>query len=544
MVTWVKVSASARATAVAIAGLLALAAGVPYPAQAGSSVDTAMYFQSHVKDAQICSMSTNADGDIVFPDDIPNPAATCPDAFAWKQFLGAVQKQFWRDWANDETVWVNKPKAPCSDRSDTDCCFVRTGGDAKRTVGYRDPDGNVHKPRDVGGPGRYCPYIPGDWGGAHETTFAGARPISSHNTTFLRHLDPGRLARQQEAEVVYRNDAFVHYTAANHLYARAGLDKAFDRVAGQATNSKPHRPSGQGINYPPDAVMFKTDWIPKKVMLDLGYVSDHDGDPSTPPQNPEHPYITMKMKTKPSRNPEKGEYQERLYYLAAITGASKALPNWHWYAFEHVANPGRCDLIGCNDSYGFTNEVRVKAPNQPEGAETKTITIDSNYIAPHTQTDQLKDGTRIFDPGKTYESGTMTDGLAKLFKSTGIGAEGKVTDVNVPHRGDPAWRSYRLKGTQTKFYTNDGYPTVLGASITEGGFVNTASCLSCHVQASVDSTGAAPGVPGVGATGRLNLEGLGKVSRGAPKIGDYFDRGTTNQRAVQTDFVWGVLFAE
>ena len=114
----------------------------------------------------------------------------------------------------------------------------------------------------------------------------------------------------------------------------------------------------------------------------------------------------------------------------------------------------------------------------------------------------------------------------------------------MPRTSDLAWKSYRLKGTQTQYYNRDGYPTIVGAAITEGGFVNTASCLSCHVQASVNNKGVAPGVPGIGATGRLNLFGIGTVVNGAPSVGDYYDRGTTNQRAVQVDFVWGVLFAK
>ena len=43
-----------------------------------------------------------------------------------------------------------------------------------------------------------------------------------------------------------------------------------------------------------------------------------------------------------------------------------ALPNWHWYAFEHVNNLGRCDFTGCNDSYGFKKTVSIPAPVQTD----------------------------------------------------------------------------------------------------------------------------------------------------------------------------------
>ncbi|MEJ2320764.1 MAG: hypothetical protein P8Z31_00050 [Gammaproteobacteria bacterium] len=519
---------------VTAAFVLLLTALLPAVGKANSTY-SAMYFHSQVRDASYCEMKAESPADIVFPDSISNPAATCSDAYAWKQFAEAILAQFWDQWASDETVWVSHPRPLCGDATSTDCCFVDPG--ARPQVGYRDVSGKVVEPDDIGGPGINCPYIPGDWGGAMETTFAGGKTISSHNTTFLRQQDPGRIARQREVEVVYRNDPFVLYTTSQEIYSQAGLKKIFERIAGEAANSIPYRPAGQGVAYPADAVMFKVDWIPEATMIELGYVSDHDKDPATPPQNPDAPYITMKIKASENSGMT---YHEGIYYLASITGASKALPNWHWYAFEHVANPGRCDYTGCNDSYGHTTRVTTKSPTDPD----QTITFDSNFITPHTVDDELHDDTALFDLGKSYPSGTITTGLDALFTATGIGSGAGPVNPDQPSIGDPAWKSYRLKGTQTQFYNRDGYPTIVGASITEGGFVNTASCLSCHVQASVNSSGAAPGVPGVGATGRLNLSGIGTVVNGAPSVGDYYDRGTTNQRAVQVDFVWGVLFAQ
>jgi len=518
-------------------GLLFITLSAPGWAQSNSTYP-AMYFHSQVRDAAECAMQVE-DGEIRFVPGISNPAATCPDAFGWKQLLDAVDARFWDAWANDETVWVSDPKPLCAAEADSDCCFSDPRGQPQ--VGYRDAAGKVVPPADVGGPGTHCPYIPGDWGGATETTFAGGKPVTSHNTTFLRTLDPARIARQREVEVVYRNDAFVDYATSQELYSTVGLAKLFARVAGESANSLPYRPTGQGAAFPDDAVMFKVDWIPEQTMLELGYVRDLDGDPATPPQDPEHPYVTMRI----NASTDGGKtFAQGIYYLAAITGASKALPNWHWYAFEHVNNLGRCDFTGCNDSYGFQTKVKIAAPVQPDSTQTKEIEFASNFITPHTKDDQLDDSTQLFDLGKAYASGTMSDGLKAIFANSGVGDGSRPVDADRPQVSDPAWRSYRLKGTQTQYYNRDGYPTIVGASITEGGFVNSASCLSCHVQASVNAKGEAPGVPGVGASGRLNLFGLGMVVNGAPSVGDYYDRGTTNQRAVQVDFVWGVLFAQ
>lgn len=503
----------------------------------GNSTYPAMYFHSQVQDAPECSANANAAGLIGFPGGINSPAATCPDAFGWKQFLDAIADEFWDNWGNDETVWVSDPKPICSMDRTTDCCFSKQAGTP--LVGYRDKEGNVVRPEDIGGPGKYCPYIPGDYGGATETTFAGGKPGTSHNSTFLRELDPARVARQGEVEIVYRNSPFIAYTTAQELYSKPGLAKIFARASGEAKNSIPYRPNGQSISYPTQSVMFKADWIAQKAMLELGYIRDHDNDSTTPPQNPDTPYITMKIKS----SADKGKtYTESLFYLAAITGASKALPNWHWYAFEHEGNLGRCDYTGCNDSFGFKTTVTIKAAVQGDSKKPVMTTFESNFITPLTQDDQLKDDSNLFVLGKAYPSGKMTDALKGLFTNTGIGNGENAVNPDVPQISDPAWQSYRLKGTQTQFYNNDGYPTIMGASITEGGFVNTASCMSCHVQASVNAQGE-NGAPGVGSTGRLNLFGIGTVVEGAPSSSDFYDRGTTNQRAARIDYVWGILNA-
>jgi hypothetical protein len=520
-----------------LGALVVLMAGLAPSTSLADSTYTAMYFHSQVRDGPTCAMNADSKGVIGFPASLSNPVATCPDASAWKQLLDAITHSFWDKWGNDETLWISDPRPLCATSSQNDCCFVSTKSSPPQ-VGYRDTAGKVVKPSDVGGPGQFCPYIPGDWGGATETTFAGAKPVTSHNTTFLHNFDPDRIARQREVEVIYRNDAFMRYTTKKNIYSLAGLQALFGQISGEAANSKPYRPMGQGVSYPPDAVMFKVDWIPEATMVELKYVHDHDNNSTTPPQNPKHPYITMKMNVSIGSSTE---FKEGMYYLASITGSSKALPNWHWYAFEHVENRGRCDFTGCNDSYGYTTKVTTPAPI----AGDSPVTFDSNFITPLTIDDQLKDGSSLFKLGQKYPSGTITTGLAALFEATGVGGGGELENADVPNISDLAWTSYRLKGTQTQFYNRDGSPTIVGASITEGGFVNTSSCMSCHVQASVaNNPELIPvpfGVPGVGASGRLNMFGMGEVVNGAPDTGDYFNRGTTTQRAVQTDFVWGAV---
>jgi len=484
-----------------------------------SSIDQAMYFKSHVRDAATCKQAMKVKkGAIVF-DGISNPAITCPDAFGWKQFMEAVQAEFWKNWATDQQIWVKKPKPYCRNQNDTDCCELneKTG---KTNYRGRSSGGNAH-----------CPLFPESMGGIKLTQFKDKHALSPHLARQSEVLDDdkSRIARDTEAEIVYHNKPFFDYSVTHNLYHSNGLIEVFNQQKYQAASQSPYRPLGQGVSYPETAVMFKVDFISEDVMKELGYISDHDNDPDTPMNDANHPYITMNIE-----NPETQAI--KTHYLVAVTGASKALPNWHWYAFEHVNNIGRCDYIGCNDSYGFQHQVTV---NNADDSET---TIMSHYIPPKQITTEL--GDTLFVRNEKYASADMTPQLSQLFKAMNIG-QGPVSHVNednpMPDVASAAWQSYRLKGTQTNFYNNDGSPVILGASVTEGGFVNTASCMSCHVQAGANANG--PNFNTVGGTMSLSLDGIGTVTNGAPESSVFFQPGTVQLSTARSDFVWGVLNA-
>lgn len=132
--------------------------------------------------------------------------------------------------------------------------------------------------------------------------------------------------------------------------------------------------------------------------------------------------------------------------LVAMHITSKALPNWFWCTFEWTGNPGRGDYIGIHDSFG------LKQPHTP------------------SNTDQLN---------QVYPAGDLTPELLAQFKAAGL--EGEWADE---------WQHYRLKGSQIDFTDATGRPLVLGNSVTEAGFVPTASCITCHARAAVTSAGA------------------------------------------------------
>src|SRR5262249_1531730 len=66
--------------------------------------------------------------------------------------------------------------------------------------------------------------------------------------------------------------------------------------------------------------------------------------------------------------------------------------------------------------------------------------------------------------------GRPSQELLNLFKASGLGSE---------------WINYRLDGTQTEFVESTGRKTLLGNSITEDGFVDSSSCITCHSRSTI-----------------------------------------------------------
>jgi hypothetical protein len=134
------------------------------------------------------------------------------------------------------------------------------------------------------------------------------------------------------------------------------------------------------------------------------------------------------------------------YALVAMHVASRQNPNWVWGTFEHQMNPGRCDYIGCYDTFGA--QVAAVSPNF------------SKYNAGY---------------GKCEKTSALKAIMQKAVLS-------------------PVWQNYCLKSTQVDFTAADGTPSALGNSVIEGimgnGTVAASSCISCHKYASFDATGA------------------------------------------------------
>ena len=182
------------------------------------------------------------------------------------------------------------------------------------------------------------------------------------------------------------------------------------------------------------------------------------------------------------------------YAFVSMHIISKAVPNWTWATFEHKFNPGRCDIIGCRDSFGA--QTSPVAPNQ--------------------------------QPGQGYPDCAKTPALSAMIASADW---------------DPAFANYCLKGSQTDFTDATGLDIRLGNSVTEDGFVDQSSCITCHGRAAWDSKGA----PTSGAGFDDNGAPLGPIQpswywsfSSQPPI--FQGMSGLSQIATSADFVWSIPF--
>jgi len=253
------------------------------------------------------------------------------------------------------------------------------------------------------------------------------------------------------SEETRRNKAAFDFIVNNDLFTRRGLQAAFA--------------AKKEITFPIDSIEVKANWVEAaNVDASQYHVSTaSDG---------------------------------KKYALVAMHVISKLTPNWTWATFEHQNNLGRCDFIGCNDSFGAT--VQKVAANQ--------------------------------QPRQKYAPCLKTDALKKMMTDAGLEA---------------VFANYCLKGSQMDFVTSTGLPTLLGNSVTEDGFVNTSSCITCHSRASTDASGGDPQNAGFldPPTPALCPTGAQCSPNGAPNPSWFWKnpgKPTQTMKTMPTDFVWAI----
>ena len=254
-------------------------------------------------------------------------------------------------------------------------------------------------------------------------------------------------------EQTKRNRPMFDYIVNNHLNTKAGLAAAF------ANSLK--------VEMPVESIAVKSDWVPLNDLLRW-----------VPGLNDETTARRLYYTTTVATGNRPGEYA-----LVALHVGSRQNPNWVWGTFEHHLNPGRCDYIGCFDSFGAT--IPAVSPNR--------VVFGSQY-------------------GVCQKTKRLKELMAK-------------EDLL------PVWENYCLKSTEVDFTSANGTPYVLGNSVIEGivgnGTVAASSCISCHSYASFGPEGSPTGA----ATAMLPFNPTGKTIAAALAGSKTFA------------FMWGVFLA-
>jgi hypothetical protein len=250
-------------------------------------------------------------------------------------------------------------------------------------------------------------------------------------------------------EQVQRNRAQYDYIVNNKLNTQAGLAAAYAALF--------------KVEMPVPSIAVKVDWITLPTLIEWA---------------PELKDVASVKKLYYTINVNSIEYA-----LVAMHVSSRQNSNWVWGTFEHQMNPGRCDYIGCFDSFG--SQIPAVSPN--------TRTVNTQYgTCPKTQP------------------------LKALMLRANL---------------SPVWENYCLKSTEVDFTAADGTPYVLGNSVIEGivgnGTVAASSCITCHAYASYGPTGK----PTASATKMLPFNPTVNVIPGVLAGSNPFA------------FMWGVLLA-
>jgi hypothetical protein len=353
------------------------------------------------------------------------------DMVAWEIFAqiaapsGQSKKVEFETWASDEDVYVKNPAQwPTVGEPKS----LRVSALAEAHISGFAPGGPVVRP---------FAFIPGACiapGGLAPPNGNGAAAGSGFPTDDCI------------GEEVRRNWASFQYIVSNALDSKAGRARAFA--------------AGFQVDLPADAVEFKGDWasvgdIAKWLNIDAGEVRSH--------------YYT-------STSQSNGVNTE--IALLSFHVSTKQVKNWVWSDFEGALNPGRCDDIGCHDSFG-------------------AVVAD---VEPHDKAYQ------------SYGACAKNPRLKAMLSSAGI---------------DPVWLNYCLKGTQVNYIDDNGAPVLLGNSVIEplnaGVPIKRSSCVTCHGYASFDKDGK----PNFPALGNPLMSPIGNIDL------------TLLKGYVLNDFIWG-----
>lgn len=389
----------------------------------------------------------------------PNPAMNAPDQVAWQLFAQVVGTSdgapLFQSWASDtdtfapNAVWPTGAEA--KDGLDVHPAVLPTlqakGVLRAAAPGGRPAHGGAAPPASAESPAA-APA------GNSQAAAPAAAALSGINA------EPGSI-KGGPLEEVRRNQPAFDYIVNNKLNSMSGLKAAF----------------GKTTTFPIDSMEVKTNWIP------VSAIPTYYPTMTSPEMIAQNFYVANDVTGTPQA-------------LLAMHVISKQVPNWTWATFEHQLNPGRCDWIGCRDSFGATTAFVPPVDNQGQ------------------------------NPGTSYPACAKTEGAQALLSAANAAA---------------VFSNYCLKGSQTDFTDNSGLAIRLGNSVIEFNFVNTASCMGCHGTAAWTNAGAS--VPDNAPIGPIPVSTFWNVTI-PPSGTNYPYQGQPGLQRIATgaDFVWSIPF--
>jgi hypothetical protein len=410
---------------------------------------------------------------------IPNPAMTVPDQTAWTVFIEAVKPSggapTFAGWPSDHDTFAPPSggkllmAAEVKAAAHLHAPVIPTlraqlrggaGGGGGHGVAAAAPAAATAATAGAkAGPPNPPPPGPNpDPGGPHSN---GCNQTASPQT-----YEPA--CDQATLEDVRRNPVTHDYIIKNHLNSQSGLIKAYQ------TNFV--------VDLPTDSVEVKTNWLPVALLPKY------------------YPRVAASQFYVASFN-ENGASQQ--FALIAMHAISKQVPNWTWATFEHQANRGRCDFIGCHDAFGA---VAANVPPADNGGTNQ---------------------------GSVYANCAKSQALLDLFKGAGV---------------DAVFQNYCLKGAQADFTDGTGLAIRLGNSVTENGFVPQASCMTCHGEANFTGAGRPTSkfgfFNGSGQIGAINplLAQYWTLAGAPPSYTPYQNMPGLVRNAASADFLWAIPF--
>lgn len=137
-------------------------------------------------------------------------------------------------------------------------------------------------------------------------------------------LLPQVVAGGAATEETRRNRPDFDFIKDNNLYKVSGLATAFS--------------AGKTLSFPTNSLEVKGNWVL------VENLKDFNGFTGAPAEAAKLYHVNT------ATDPKTGK--KLTYALVAMHVISKLVPNWTWATFEHKDNPGRCDVLGCANSFG------------------------------------------------------------------------------------------------------------------------------------------------------------------------------------------------